>query len=145
MHNPKIRKARQIQGKNVILRNAEIGDAPFIFKIRTIPETKSLLSGAPNQLIDQENYLRKYQNDSDHAYFIVCDKNGVSKGTVRLHDPCNDQCAWGSWILHEIDNPAETLESALLLLHYAMELGFSRIVFHAKKKIVSSLTFTGTY
>ena len=117
-----------------------MNDAPFIYKIRNSSQSSPFLFPTPS-LAHQQNYMRKYEIESDNAYFVICDKNNMRKGTTRLHDPSGGQCSWGSWVLHENNNPAIMIESILLTLYYATEVGFSKIKAMRKKENHSMKSF----
>lgn len=130
---PVLIKADYVIGKNVVFRNANEGDADFILQLRTNPIKGRYLSPTPSELELQVDWLRKYAKDNSQAYFIIEDKGGERYGTVRLYDKRDDSFCWGSWILREGSPGGFAIESALMIYHFALDLGFSRSHFDVRK------------
>lgn len=81
----------------------------------------------------QEVWLEKYSNDSGQVYFIIFNKQGEKVGTVCLYDITNDSFCWGSWILKNGTPSNYSIESALLVYHFALSLGFEKAHFDVRK------------
>ncbi len=134
MIRPILVKADFVIGKNVVFRNANEGDAEFILQLRTNPIKGRYLSPTPSDLELQVDWLRKYAKDNSQAYFIIEDKGGERYGTVRLYDKRDDSFCWGSWILREGSPSGFSIESALMIYHFALDLGFGRSHFDVRKE-----------
>lgn len=130
---PTFVKPDKVIGKNVVLRNANECDAEFILQLRTNPVKGKYLSCTPNDLDLQINWLNKYTKDNTQIYFIIEDKSGERFGTVRLYDKNDESFCWGSWILKEGRPSGFAIESALMVYHFALCLGFNRSHFDVRK------------
>lgn len=130
---PIIRKARYVYGKNLVFRNANKNDAGFILSLRSDPQKSRFLSAISSELADQEDWLAKYANLNDQAYFII-EYEAEPIGTVRLYDSRDDSFCWGSWILTDYRPSLAAIESALMVYAYAIDyLGFSGAHFDVRK------------
>lgn len=129
-----IRKALRVIGKSLAFRNAAVGDAEFILSLRTDEDRSRYLSYTSPDLRAQQDWLAKYAEASDQAYFIIESLEGEPFGTVRLYDSKGDSFCWGSWILKR-DRPSwAAMESALMVYSYAVDhLGFHRSHFDVRK------------
>ena len=138
----KIRKARRIRGKSLILRNASVNDARFILNLR-MDEIKSRhISRISGELLLQENWLRNYERSNDEAYFIIENLQGIPLGTIRLYDAKGDSFCWGSWILKDEAPVGAAIESALMIYSYALKwLGFFGAHFQVHKSNTSVCKF----
>jgi len=97
---PLIRKARRVEGRTLVLRNADQADAAFIHALRTDPVRARHLSAVPPALAAQQAWLQRYALDDTQAYFIVCDAASDERlGTVRLYGARGPDFSWGSWLL----------------------------------------------
>ena len=130
----RIRKARSIRGKTLVLRNAVVADAAYILSLRTNPQKSKHLSKVSDDLDAQMAWLASYQERDTEAYFIIEDVLGIPLGTVRIYDAQGDSFCWGSWILLENAPSSAAIESALIVYAYALEsLGFQRAHFQVQK------------
>lgn len=129
----KITKVAWIEGHRLRLRNATADDAAFIFSLRHDPARNQHMSATSAQLEDQVQWLERYAADDTQAYFIIETRPGVTPsdvefesrlGTVRVYDARGDSFCWGSWMLVPGAPPFAAIESALMVYHYALELGF---------------------
>jgi hypothetical protein len=123
--NKTILKARKVNGRTLIFRNAEVTDAAFILSIRTdIKKSKFLMPVSP-ELDHQVAWLEDYADKTDQVYFIVETTAGVPLGAVRLYDADGDSFCWGSWVLKDGAPHSAAIESALMVYSYAIDhLGF---------------------
>ena len=95
---PVIRKARCVQGRTLLLRDACEADAPFIHALRSDPVRARHLSAVPPQVQAQADWLRRYAGSQGQAYFVIADgQSGAPLGTVRLYDARGTAFCWGSW------------------------------------------------
>lgn len=133
MATPTVLKARCILGHRLRLRNASETDAGFILGLRTDREKARHLSEVSGDLSDQVTWLQHYANRLDQAYFIVEDIDAGSVGTVRLYDAKGASFCWGSWIIRDGAAPSHAYESALIVYHYALSLGFTAAHFDVRK------------
>lgn len=120
-------------GNNLILRNATIEDAKFIVDIRTNKKRSIHISQTSTEVKQQEAWLEKYNSDKTQVYFIINNQALECVGTVRLYDAKNDSFCWGSWILKEGVPNSYAIESALLVYHFALNLGFRNAHFDVRK------------
>jgi RimJ/RimL family protein N-acetyltransferase len=129
-----LRKASLIKGKTLRFRNADIGDALFIFSLRTDLEKSRYLTAVSGGVADQEEWLLRYGEANNPAYFII-EYNENPIGTVRLYDPRNNSFCWGSWILSANRPNHAAIESALMVYAYALDyLGFDSAHFDVRKE-----------
>ena len=132
MH-PIFKKPKIITGNNISLRDAEIEDSAFIIELRTDTKKAAFISKTSNDLTHQETWLKNYKNDNEQVYFIILDKENRRVGTVRLYDRVSESFCWGSWILKEGVPSTYSIESALLVYHFALTLGFEKSHFDVRK------------
>ena len=139
---PLIRKARRVEGRTLVLRNADQADAAFIHALRTNPVRARHLSAVPPALAAQQAWLQRYALDDTQAYFIVCDAASDERlGTVRLYGARGPDFSWGSWLL-KAGLPARcAIESALMVYHYGRRLGFAGAYFEVRQDNVSVWRF----
>ena len=131
---PVIRKARRISGHQLILRNADAGDAEFIVRLRTDPHKRRFISATSPEIAPQLAWLAHYARTAGEAYFIAEDLSGDKVGTVRIYDPLDDCFCFGSWIMKEGAPLNCAVEALLMVYHYALdELGFNRSFFAVRK------------
>lgn len=126
-------KPKSVIGNNLILTNASVADAPFVLDLRTHKSKSTHISKTENNLSQQQAWLKNYQNDTSQIYFIILNKDLEKFGTVRIYDIQMDSFCWGSWILKEGAPSSYSIESALLIYHFAMTLGFERSHFDVRK------------
>ena len=139
---PRIRKAARVEGRTLVLRNAQSADAAFIHALRTDPVRARHLSAVPPALAAQSEWLEHYARDDAQAYFIVCDAAGNQPlGTVRLYDARGDSFSWGSWLLRTGLPARCAIETALMVYHYARSLGFAGAHFEVRQDNASVWRF----
>jgi len=135
----------KIEGKNINLRFAEVGDAEFILRLRTDPSLNRHLSATDASLPMQQEWLRNYkvkEQNGQEFYFIITGKDEAPLGTVRLYDFQNDSFCWGSWIVLPEAPRTTAVESALLVYECAFyKLGFLRSHFDVRKANERVLAF----
>ncbi|MEZ5605712.1 MAG: GNAT family N-acetyltransferase [Burkholderiaceae bacterium] len=139
---PRIRKAQRVAGRTLVLRDAQVADAAFIHALRTDPVRARHLSAVSPALEAQQAWLQRYAADDTQAYFMVCDAaSGESLGTVRLYGARGPAFSWGSWLL-KAGLPARcAVESALMVYHYGLALGFDRAYFEVRQDNASVWRF----
>ncbi len=130
---PVFNKPKAIIGHNLIFRDATINDAEFIVELRTHEKKSAHISKTSNDVKQQESWLEKYGKDCEQVYFIIQNKERDRVGTVRLYDIQDDSFCWGSWILKAGAPSSYAIESALLVYHFAIGLGFERAHFDVRK------------
>jgi RimJ/RimL family protein N-acetyltransferase len=130
---PTFRKPTQVAGHRLILRNAVVADAEFIVGLRTDDDLARFLSATSARVEDQAAWLARYGADDAQVYFIIQTADGKDVGTVRLYDQRDDSFCWGSWILQRGQPSAHAIESALLVYHFGLSLGFERAHFDVRK------------
>ncbi|WP_157667787.1 GNAT family N-acetyltransferase [Comamonas serinivorans] len=131
---PRLLKAAQVRGRHVLLRNAEAGDAAFIWQLRHHPARNRYMSPTSSELDDQRAWLAAYARDETQAYFVITQADsGEALGTVRLYDARGDSFCWGSWMLLPGVPATTAMESALIVYRYAWTLGFRRAHFEVHR------------
>jgi RimJ/RimL family protein N-acetyltransferase len=133
LENARFSKPQRIVGKDLILRNAMQSDAEFILKLRTDSFKGKFLSKTRNNIAGQREWLKRYEQDASQVYLIITDKNGETYGTVRLYDAKSESFCWGSWILKQGSPVSFSIESALMVYHFALSLGFTESHFDVRK------------
>jgi RimJ/RimL family protein N-acetyltransferase len=126
-------KPNAIFGHNLILRDATINDAAFIVELRTNEKKSAYISKTANDVNRQEAWLEKYSKDCEQVYFVILSKEQERVGTVRLYDIQGDSFCWGSWVLKDGAANSYAIESALLVYHFGLSLGFNRAHFDVRK------------
>ena len=131
---PVIRKAQRLVGNQTILRNAGVGDAEFIVRLRTDPQKQRFISATRADLAQQMAWLEQYARMPQQAYFIVENPTGDKIGTIRIYDAVEDSFCFGSWVMKDGVPATHAVESVLMVYHYALdELGFNRSYFAVRK------------
>jgi RimJ/RimL family protein N-acetyltransferase len=131
--DPVFHKPAKVIGNNLILRDVTKEDAAFILELRTDANKARHISKTSGDLKTQIEWLEKYENDNQQIYFVILNKKLEKVGTVRLYDKTNDSFCWGSWILKEGTPSSYSIESALLVYHFALSLGFEKAHFDIRK------------
>lgn len=138
---PHFVKPARVTGNRLVFRDATPADAAFILALRTDPDKSRHLSTTPNDLARQVAWLEAYARDDSQVYFIMEDGRGEAVGTVRLYDRQGDSFCWGSWIIKAGAPGTFAIESALMVYHFARELGFTRAHFNVRKDNASVWRF----
>lgn len=108
-----------VRGKKLYFREVVLDDADFILKLRTDPRKNRHLSPTTNDISQQRTFIQRYKQSLSDYYFIICDWEARSVGTVRIYDIQCDSFCWGSWILSDSAPSCAAIESALLLYDFA--------------------------
>lgn len=110
-----------------------MSDAAFMLALRTDERKGRYLSPTSADLEMQKDYIKRYGQATDQAYFIVetLDKRPV--GTIRIYDPRATSFCWGSWILSDDAPKSSAVESTLMIYKYGLTLGFDRSHFDVRK------------
>jgi RimJ/RimL family protein N-acetyltransferase len=130
---PAYLKAKKIFGHKLSMRNATVADASYIVALRTDEQKSRFISSTSANVKPQEQWLEKYARDDKQIYFIIQNMEGENIGTVRLYDQQADSFCWGSWIIQAGAASSSSIESALIVYHYALALGFQRAHFDVRK------------
>lgn len=138
---PRFIKPGSITGHKLVFRDARVDDAEFILSLRTDAQKSRYLSSTPADVGRQVEWLERYARDPDQVYFIIEDKAGERVGTVRLYDQQGDSFCWGSWIKKDGAPSGFGIESALIIYHYALHLGFNRAHFDVRRENTSVCQF----
>jgi RimJ/RimL family protein N-acetyltransferase len=136
-----LRKPAKIIGNHLVFRNAEATDAEFITRIRTDPDKSKYLSTTSPDVGRQITWLEKYAKDDSQIYFLICESMGLPIGTVRIYDCIENSFCWGSWILAAGSSPSASIESVLIVYHFALHLGFKSSHFEVRPENRSVLRF----
>ncbi len=137
--NPKILKTMKIEGEHIDFHNATETDAEFILSIRS--RKGRFLSKTKESLTIQQEWIRKYSESDDQAYFVIKNRKKEPVGTIRLYDQQNDSICWGSWIIEDNMPNYYSLESAMILYTYCLSLGFYKFHFDVRNKNLSVKKF----
>jgi RimJ/RimL family protein N-acetyltransferase len=131
-----------VRGKKLYLREVVLDDAEFILCLRTDPRKNRYLSPTTTDVSQQRDFIERYQQSLTDYYFIICDWQARSLGTVRIYDIQGDSFCWGSWIL-SADSPTSTaIESALLIYDFAFySLHYKSSHFDVRKENLSVVDF----
>lgn len=130
---PAYLKPQKILGHKLVLRNATVADASYIVTLRTDEQKSRFISSTSAEVKPQEQWLEKYASDDKQIYFIIENMEGENIGTVRLYDQQADSFCWGSWIIQAGAASSSSIESALMVYHYALALGFQNAHFEVRK------------
>ncbi len=123
--HPRLRKAAALRGQHLLLRNAGPDDAAFIWQLRRNAARNAYMSPTSAELADQQAWLARYAQDDAQAYFLITQQDsGEPLGTVRLYDAQGESFCWGSWMMVPGAPATAAMESALIVYHYALSLGF---------------------
>ena len=125
---PEIIKAKLIKGKHISLRDANISDAKFILDLRLDPIKSRFLSPTSPLLLDQQEWMKSYEQKNGQAYFIIQTNSGEPLGCIRIYNALDDSFEWGSWLIVNGAPPLVALESALLVYQFAFDLGFNKAI-----------------
>lgn len=132
--SPSFIKPRSVTGNKLIFRDARVDDAEFILSLRTDERKSKYLSSTSSDIGKQINWLEQYANDASQIYFIIQNEKCGRIGTVRLYDQQGDSFCWGSWIKKDGAPSGFGIESALIVYHFALHLGFEKAHFDVRKK-----------
>ncbi len=138
---PQFIKPQEVVGNNLVFRDANVGDAAFILELRTDADKAKYISETSADIQKQVAWLEKYVSDPSQIYFIIQDKDRTPVGTVRLYDQQGDSFCWGSWIMKAGAPSSYSIESALMIYHYARALGFTKSHFDVRKENTSVWKF----
>ncbi|MFZ6870698.1 GNAT family N-acetyltransferase [Undibacterium sp. Di27W] len=130
---PAYLKAEKVLGHKLSFRNATVADADYIVALRTDEQKSRFISSTSADVEAQKQWLEKYAHDDRQIYFIIQDMAGEKIGTVRLYDQQADSFCWGSWIIQAGAASSSSIESALMVYHYALALGFQQAHFDVRK------------
>lgn len=133
MKSPEIRKCKLIIGNKLIFRDALEEDAEFILSLRVDEKKSKFLSRTEPNIEKQIEWLHNYASSQNQAYFIIGNRAGEPVGTVRLYDAQQDSFCWGSWLMIHGCPSSFAIESALIVYHYGLLLGFKRSHFDVRK------------
>jgi RimJ/RimL family protein N-acetyltransferase len=131
--SPRLIKARSIKGHHLVLRDAGVADARFIVDLRTDATKSKYISSTSPDVQQQVGWLERYQQDASQIYFIIEDAQQQPVGTVRIYDQRGSSFCWGSWIMKAGTPSSYAIESALMVYHYALGLGFDAAHFEVNK------------
>ncbi len=115
-------QAGLICGKYVNLREVTLKDAKFILDLRCDPKKSKHLNKTEYNLQKQEDYISRYFTLDDEYYFIIEDKQGNPKGTIRIYDIKDKQYTGGSWLMVDEATSLEAIEGDFLLNDFAFNV-----------------------
>ena len=88
---PRLRKAHRIIGSRLVLRNAEVDDARFIWQLRRDPHRARHLSAVPDDPQAQVEWLQAYAQDDEQAYRLQIGQ--TAHGLLAHHQQRTHQAA----------------------------------------------------
>lgn len=106
-------------GKSILFREVTLEDASFIIELRTLPGKSNFISATSGDVEKQREFIADYLRDQSEYYFVICDRNLRSLGTVRIYDIRGNSFCWGSWILSADAPRHAAIESALMIYDFA--------------------------
>lgn len=115
----------QIIGRYSLLRPVQAEDAAFIVSLRTNPQLSRYISATDSSVESQRKWIEGFLQRANRGleyYFIVCDLEGTSWGTVRLYDIKNQECTGGSWLMTQGSPLSASFESYLAPMFLAFEI-----------------------
>ncbi len=128
-----IRKPIKVIGNTLVFRDAEPDDAEFILKLRNDKKKSRFISKTSTDVNKQRQWLESYTKDANQIYFIIQNKGLEPVGTVRIYDQIGESFCWGSWILSKGSPLSHSIESALIVYHFAQYLGFTEAHFDVRR------------
>lgn len=131
--SPAFLKPRKIIGNDLLFRNASVDDAAFTLGLRTDANKSKYISKTQLDIKYQLLWLERYSEDESQIYFIIQNKDNEDLGTVRLYDQQGESFCWGSWIIKDGCPSSFAIESALMVYHFALSLGFNKAHFDVRK------------
>lgn len=123
--HPRLQVPERVEGHQLRFRAVVEADAEFILSLRTDPEKNRFISPVSADVDAQRQWIRRHRRSD--LYFIVTAPDGQAIGTVRLYDQRGTSITWGSWILSRERPSGAALESVLLILAVADDLGFTEV------------------
>lgn len=134
-------KPQAVRGHKLVFRDARPDDAQFILGLRTDAKKGRYLSSTSPDVAQQRAWLERYAADDTQIYFIIENLAGEAVGTVRLYDQRGDSFCWGSWIKSDQAPASFAIESALMIYHYALHLGFTSAHFEVRRDNTGVIAF----
>lgn len=141
MSAPRYVKPLAVRGHKLVFRDARPDDAAFILGLRTDEKKGRHLSATSPDVAQQRAWLERYAGDDAQIYFIIENLDGEPIGTVRLYDQQGDSFCWGSWIKSDGAPSGFAVESALMIYHYALHLGFTAAHFEVRRENTGVIQF----
>ena len=141
MSEPRFIRPCAVRGNKLVFRDAQPGDAAFILGLRTDERKNRYLSATSPDVAKQTAWLERYASDPEQIYFIIENLEGKPVGTVRLYDRRGHSFCWGSWIKADDAPSGFGIESALMVYHYALHLGFTAAHFDVRRDNAGVLSF----
>lgn len=135
------RRIERVTGRTLLLRNATVSDADFIFKLRADPPNAQYLSETSPELSEQVRWLEHYSTDDSQLYFIITDMLKNPVGTIRIYDQRKTSFCLGSWIIVAGSPSHYALESVLMVYQIGLRLGFDQAHLDVRKDNVSVWRF----
>ena len=90
-----------LEGRGIVIREAELEDANFILALRLDEERTHFLGKIENDLEKQKQYLVENKKKKDDLYFIVENMQGERFGTARIYNITAETFTYGSWIIRK--------------------------------------------
>jgi RimJ/RimL family protein N-acetyltransferase len=131
-------KPQAVHGHKLVFRDARPDDALFILGLRLDQKKGRYLSSTSPDVAQQRAWLERYAADDTQIYFII---ENLAVGTVRLYDQRGDSFCWGSWIKSDQAPASFAIESALMIYHYALHLGFGSAHFEVRRENTGVIAF----
>lgn len=116
-------KCQNIEGINTNLRIASEKDAEFILELRLNPLLNKFIGETDPSIEKQKQWITKSFENRNDFHFIIEDKNNFPCGTIAVYCIDNNKniAEWGRWITKPNTPITVSIESAILLLHFAFK------------------------
>ncbi len=141
---------KNLTGRYVELRSADLDDAEFTLNIRRDPEFKNFFPNFTGTPETQKAWL-KYQREKPGDYFfVIWDlKTNTRAGTISVYDIQGDECEGGRVAVRS-KNPFHAVEAQLLADEFAFKiLGLKKVHAHVfadnKRALNFSKLFENTF
>lgn len=91
-----------IQEGSYSLRPAALEDAEFIVALRTNPERNRFINATSFDVLEQQNWLRRYFDEPNDYYFLIEHAPSARpEGTLGIYDVDQERrtAEWGRWVV----------------------------------------------
>ena len=119
---------KNLTGRYIELRSADIDDAEFTLNIRLDPDFKKFFPDFKGTPETQANWIKFQREKAGDYFFVIWDiKNNSRIGTISVYD-VHDGEAEGGRLAVKSSNPFHSIEAQLLADKFAFEsLGVKKI------------------
>lgn len=114
-----------ITGAHCKLRPVTEDDSEFIVALRNEGSRSRFISKSVTSVQAQRDWIRAYDARNRAGleyYFICCDLQGTSWGTIRVYNINEVGCTGGSWVMSAGAPTAVSIETSLLHLQFVFNI-----------------------